>query len=264
MKKLTAVILLLLSFSLVAVGKVKTPEPMRPARLVNDFAGIFSPSQLEVLEDSLVNFARQTSTQIAVVTLSDLEGYQPSVMAASLIDNWGIGQADKDNGIVFLLKPRNSTRGEIFIGVGSGLEGVLPDGKTGRLIDAVMMKHLAKGDYYTAISEGTRTVRGIVRGEYTADEIREQTSIWERLAPLMPIIIFIILISIIGRRSKGNKNNDNHRGGGGGFPWWLILLGSSSGRGGSGGYGGGGGFGGGGFGGFGGGGSFGGGSGRSF
>ncbi|MFI3287656.1 MAG: TPM domain-containing protein [Rikenellaceae bacterium] len=257
MKRFLAVFLLLLSLSVGVEAKVVTPEPMRPARLVNDFAGLFSPAQIQVLEDSLVSFARATSTQIAVVTMNDLNGYAPSVMAAGLIDNWGIGQADKDNGIVFLLKPRNDTRGEVFIGVGSGLEGVLPDGKAGRVIDGVMLAHLAKGEYYEAISKGTREVRGIVRGEFTAkysDEVEWLSMLWPFL-----LVVSIIILSMVS--NKGNKGGDNNRGGGGGFPWWLILLGS----GGSGGRGGGyGGSGGGGFGGFGGGGSFGGGGGRSF
>ncbi|MFI3298287.1 MAG: TPM domain-containing protein [Rikenellaceae bacterium] len=249
---------LLFVCTVVSLAQVRTPEPMRPVRLVNDYAGLFTPSQTRVLEDSLATFARNTSTQIAVVTMSDLDGYTPAEMAAGIIDNWGVGQKSKDNGIVMLLKPRNDTKGEIYIAVGSGLEGVLNDAKAGRLIDAVMIDDLSKGNYFAAIDKGARELRGIVRGEFSADKYEKGFD----FLPLI-VIVLIIVISIVGRGGRGNGGNSGSGGGGSGggmLPWW-ILLGGSGGRGG-GGFGGG--SGGGGFGGFGGGGSFGGGSGRSF
>ena len=80
-KYFLAVVLALLA-ALIAVADV--PEPMKPARLVNDFAEVFSPEQRAVLEDTLVRFSRRTSNQITVVTVADLEGQDVSMMAAEL------------------------------------------------------------------------------------------------------------------------------------------------------------------------------------
>ncbi len=255
MRRYILTVLLLVLSTVQGIAAVQTPEPMRPARLVNDFAGLFTASQIAILEDSLVNFANQTSTQIAVVTLDDLDGYSPAQMAAGLIDNWGIGMADKDNGVVILIKPRNSTAGEVFIGTGSGLEGAMPDGRAARVIDNVMLEHLKRGDYFLAAEAGAREVRGLVRGEFTADyESEEKIEFWVFIIFGGIVLIFVIISST----SKGGRGGSSGgRGSGGAGPIFWGMGGFGGGSGGSSG-------GGGGFGGFGGGGSFGGGGGRSF
>lgn len=101
---------------------------MSPRRLVNDFAGLLSDSQRQALERKLVDFDRETSTQIAVVTVDDLGDYAPSDFAQRLHDKWGVGREGKNNGILVLVKPSvPGSRGEAYISVGYGLEGVIPD-----------------------------------------------------------------------------------------------------------------------------------------
>lgn len=63
---------------------------MSPKRLVNDFVGVFTPQQQQALEQKLVAFDRKTSTQIAIVTVADLEGYAPGEYAQRLYDKWGL------------------------------------------------------------------------------------------------------------------------------------------------------------------------------
>lgn len=249
------------------VAAAQVPSAPTPVRLVNDRASLFSAAQTRELEDSLVAFDRATSTQIAVVTLTDLGSYAPSEMAFAIMDKWGVGQKDKNNGVVILLKPRNSYgRGEVFIATGLGLEGVLPDGRVTRMIDEVMMPYLQKGDYYRAVEAGAQALRDMTRGEYTAD-VPSQIGSWAVLIGFVILIALIILVSIYANKHKDDDSNNNDGKGGGSSPWLWFLLGALSNGGGGrgrGGFGGssGGGFGG--FGGFGGGGSFGGGGGRSF
>lgn len=81
------------------------PEPMSPRRLVNDFAGLLNDSQRQALERKLADFDRETSTQIAVVTIDDLGDYAPSDFAQRLHDKWGVGREGKNNGILVLVKP---------------------------------------------------------------------------------------------------------------------------------------------------------------
>lgn len=256
-------LLLLVATSVFAQG---VPNKPSPARLVNDFAGLFTASEIRHLEDSLVAFDRATSTQIAVVTLNDLGNYAPSDMAFKIMDSWGIGQKDKQNGVLILLKPRNSYgRGEVFIATGLGLEGVLPDGKATRIIDREMMDYLKRGQYFKAAQAGAQAVRDTVRGEYTADKA-DQVSGWGAFIGLGLFVILFVLLFIFMGKHKGGDGKGDGKGGDGSSPWLWFLLGSMMSGGGRGPRGGGG-FGGGsggGFGGFGGGGSFGGGGGRSF
>ncbi|MEG0466697.1 MAG: TPM domain-containing protein [Mucinivorans sp.] len=252
--------------SVVCSTAQQVPAAPRPARLVNDLAGIFTPAQVQLLEDSLVAFDRATSTQIAIVTLPDLGSYAPSQMAFSIMDQWGVGQKDKNNGVVMLLKPRNEVgKGEIFIATGLGLEGVLPDGRVTRMIDQQMIPFLKRGEYFAAAQAGAQALRDMTRGEYTADQEPEWKA-WAMLIGFGLFIVFVIVLVAMANKHKGGKGN-NGNGEGDSSPWLWFLLGALSNSGGRSGRGGGGfgdSSGGGGFGGFGGGGSFGGGGGRSF
>ncbi|MFQ8827945.1 MAG: TPM domain-containing protein [Alistipes sp.] len=131
------------------------PEPMSPRRLVNDFAGLLSDSQRQALERKLADFDRETSTQIAVVTIDDLGDYAPSDFAQRLHDKWGVGREGKNNGILVLVKPSVSgSRGEAYISVGYGLEGVIPDITAGRILDNEMIPRFREGDIYGGSTDG--------------------------------------------------------------------------------------------------------------
>ena len=265
-KNLVLIFIFLFFGSLAGVLAQDIPDPMQPPRLVNDFAGILTSDQVNRLENKLVAFDDSTSTQIAVVIVKSLNGYDKNDFAQRLGQKWGIGQKGKKNGIVVLVKPKYpQEKGEVSIQSGYGLEGVLPDITCKRIIDNEMIPSFMKDDYYTGIDKATSTIISITKGEFTADQYnnRKKSSPYGMLIPfiIMAVVFFLIRGSRGGTHSVG-KN----------LPWWtaLFLLGSM-GRGhsgswgdfqsGSGGFGGGGG---GGFGGFGGGGFGGGGAGGSW
>lgn len=247
------------------------PQPMSPPRLVNDYAGLFSGAQKQQLEDSLVAFDRATSTQIAVVTVNDLDGYAASEYATRILEKWGVGRKDKDNGVVMLVKPRNEYGGgEVFIAVGYGLEGALPDVTAGRIIDNEMMPYLRlpSPDYFAAVAAGTAAVRAAVRGEYTASAKPGGGDAIDWITGLLSVGVMVFIIVLLNRSYKGGGDNDKNNGSGGGSGgrrnyrrggvFFPPIIGGLGGMGG----GRGGGFGG--FGGFGGGMGGGGGAGRSF
>jgi uncharacterized protein len=236
------------------------PDPMQPPRLVNDFAGILSSDQVNYLESKLVAFNDSTSTQIAVVIVKSLNGYDKNDFAQRLGQKWGIGQKGKSNGVVVLVKPKYpQEKGEASIQSGYGLEGVLPDITCKRIVENEMLPSFREGDYYTGIAKAASAIMSITKGEYSAEQYNKKT----KSSPygfLVPILVIALIFFLI-RSNRGGTHSVGKN-----LPWWtaLFLL-SSMGRGhsgswsdfqsGSGGFGGGGG---GGFGGFGGG-SFGGG-----
>ena len=69
---------------------------------------------------------------MVTVTVKSLNGEEPADYALNLGRQWGVGQKDNDNGVVILL---STAERQIYIAVGGGLEGALPDSKTGRIID---------------------------------------------------------------------------------------------------------------------------------
>jgi uncharacterized protein len=125
MKKIIIFITAILGIAAISVAQI--PDRPVPPRLVNDFANVLSQIESAQLEDTLVQFARTTSTQIVVVTIPDLEGNDPGDYAFRLGEKWGVGQKDKDNGIVILVKPKQgNSKGQVFIATGYGLEGFCP------------------------------------------------------------------------------------------------------------------------------------------
>lgn len=226
MKKNILFTLILCGFFLTGWGEI--PDRPVPPRLVNDFAGILKPAERAQLEDSLVLFARQTSTQIVVVTVPDLEGYDPGDYAFRLGEKWGVGQKGKDNGIVILLKPKQgNSKGQVFIATGYGLEGVLPDAVVnGTVIDNEMIPRFRENDYFGGLKAGIRVIMDITRGEYTAEQYQE---FYDRQGDgVIPGIVFFILFFILVSALRGRRNRFYSPGRS--LPFW-IALGMMSGRG---------------------------------
>jgi uncharacterized protein len=238
------------------------PEKPVPPRLVNDFAGMLTNQEVNALEQKLDLFNDSTTTQISIVTVSDLGGYDKSDFAQRLAEKWGIGQRGRNNGVLILVKPKTGTsKGEVHIASGYGLEGVIPDIVCGEIVDYEILPSFRSGDYYGGLDRAVNTLMSLARGEFTADQYgksRKRGSKTEAPPFILIIILVVFIISVISRKSGGSNHKNISTGG---LPLWMLLGMMGSGRnshsGSWGGFSGGGG-GGGGFGGFGGG-SFGGG-----
>jgi uncharacterized protein len=237
------------------------PDRPVPPRLVNDFAGMLKADEVNALEQKLVTFNDSTSTQIAIVIVPSLDGYDKSDYAQRLAEKWSIGQKGLNNGVLILVKPKTAdSNGEVFIAQGYGLEGAIPDITCGEIVDYEVLPAFRNGDYYGGLNSATNTLMSLARGEFTSaqyDKSAKRSKGKEAPVGLLILIVFIIIALISGK--SGGSHNKNI--GSGGLPFWLLMGMLGSGRGSHGGsWGGfsGGGGGGGGFGGFGGG-SFGGG-----
>ena len=236
---------------LLAFSKEPPPAP-NPPRLVNDYVGVLSSSQIDALERKLVAYDDSSSTQIAIVIENSIEGDDIFEYSFRLAEKWGIGRQGKNNGVLIFIALQDR---KLRIQTGYGAEGFLPDVMARRIIDQVIAPNFRNQDYYNGLNNATDIIMKLGSGEYTNDDVYRDDFPWE---VLIFLIIFIIIIIIISKGGGGGY----HRGGrydSGGGGW--IIIGPGSGRGGGWSGGGGGGFGGGGFGGFGGGGFGGGGAG---
>lgn len=186
------------------------PQRPEPQRLVNDFAGIFTSSQIRTLENTLVEFDDTTSNQIAVITTLDLEGYAIAEYATRIGIGWQVGSEKFDNGVVIVVKPKTSrSDGEVFIATGYGLEGAIPDVYAKRIIDRVMIPYFINGDYYGGVSAACDTIMKLASGEISEPREEEEDPLWVFIAFLLIIIIIIILVGI----ASGNNNGGNGSGG---------------------------------------------------
>ncbi len=98
--------------------------------LVNDFAGVIG-GEASSIETLLRELEQKTGAQIAVVTLSSLEGGEISDFSNRLFERWGIGQVGEDNGALLLAAIEDR---RVWIEVGFGLEPIIPDAMAGRII----------------------------------------------------------------------------------------------------------------------------------
>lgn len=255
---LTLILSLLLSVSSVAID---LPEPTNNF-FVNDFADVIDSEIEEELQSIGENLYNQTTAQVVVVTVDSLDGYDVDEYALELGREWGVGSEDSDNGVVLLLSVNDR---QVTIQVGYGLEGCLPDGKTGRILDQYGVPHFSYDDFSTGLSDTYKVLvatvceeYGVELGEYNLDDYENndeyEESDEETLVIFVTIFFVISLISFILSKCKGGGNHH-----GGGTHYGGTRYGGHVYRGGfsSGGFRGGGSFGGGGF--RGGGGSFGGG-----
>jgi len=223
---LKALILLLLSNSF--AGAQDFPEMPNPPRLVNDFAGILNQSQVKQLEQKLVNVDKSSSTQIAIVTVPSLQGYDVGGYAFKLAEEWKIGHEGKNNGVLILVKPKKGMeQGKAFIATGYGIEEYVPDAIANRIVDHEMIPAFKDGDYYTGLQQATNVLVSLTRGKFSPEEYYRQTGGGEASPiPFLVIIMFVVIFSIIGRARRARHYSVGHS-----VPFWvaLTMMGASSG-----------------------------------
>lgn len=225
------------------------PDKPNPPRLVNDFVGILQAGARETLEEKLRRYNDSTSNQVTIVIVKTTQPYPIGDFAFQVGRKWGIGQKDKNNGLVLAWATDDR---KIYIATGYGLEGAIPDAVANRIISNILVPAFKQQQYYEGLDAATTEIIKRAQGEYKAEPATEsEDGGWGF------IILIIILVFVFIWLSRRGGGGNRYRGGGGGG-WFIPYTtytgwGSSSGSWGGGGGGGGGsdfgGFGGGSFGG---------------
>jgi uncharacterized protein len=222
-KILSKILLVLALFVSSQVQSQDIPNPMNPPRLVNDFAGLLNQDEIGRLESKLRAYHDTTSTQIYVVIVSDLLGYDISDYAFRIGEKWGVGQKGKNNGVVIVIKPKTGNeRGQAFIANGYGMEDVVPDAITNRIVNQEMIPYFKQNRYYQGLDAATDVIIDLAQGKYTADQYEKGES---SIAGII-FVIFFFLVIILSMR-KHNRTNSSSLGKS--VPFWIAMsmLGSS-------------------------------------
>lgn len=198
--------------SLAFAGAMLLPAPVfaytspgNPAGYVNDFAHVLSPQTVQALETELSAFEASTSNQIAVVTVPDMDGEYVENYAVKLFEEWGIGGAEKDNGVLLLVAVEEH---KLRIEVGYGLEGALPDSIAQSILNNDMTPLLKEGKYDEAVVQGVSSIMLATQNEYVAEEKKSKFSLSGNALEAILVFAFIALqwLAAIFARSKS---------------WWL-------------------------------------------
>lgn len=218
------------------------PAKPNPPRLVNDLAGMMSTEQAAQLEAKLLEYEKTSSTQITIITITNLGGYDIAQYAVELGNRWGVGKKGKDNGVVVLASKEDR---KVNISVGYGLEGALTDIMSGRIIRNEIVPEFKEGNFYGGFDRAADAIILATKGEYKAEEKYDHEN--EGDLPAVAIILIIIVIYfilwLISRKGGGNggggyMSGRGYRGFTGGF-LGGTLFGSGWGRSSGGGWGGG-------------------------
>ena len=246
--------LLILLLLCVPFARAEQVKDLKPQGYVNDFAGVLNAETKEKLAALCAEVDQKAKAQIAIVTVSSLEGEPIEQYSIDLATAWGIGPKQKDRGVLILVAPNDR---KYRIEVGYGLEPILPDGKVGGF-GREAVPFLRQNDYSGAVLLITQRVASVIADdqkvpldnlsgvpppEPVADNSRAPFgNLFEIL--IIAIFIFFPLIGFLLRLLFGFGGAGGSRRGGGmgmGGPWYG---GGSWGGGGYSGGGGGGGFGG--------------------
>jgi len=199
------------------------PMQPKPPRLVNDFADLLTPQEKFQLEHKLVSFNDSTSTQIAVVIVKSLRGYEPNDMATRIIEKWGIGQKGKNNGILVLVKVKTQEeKGQIYISTGYGVESFVTDALSKRIVEMEVLPSFRQNRYYEGLDKATTTLMSLVKGQFTADQYMKKKSKKHSNFPFAAIVIIVIIAIAIFGKGSGGRNMSS---GGSNIPFWLLMGG---------------------------------------
>ena len=255
-KVVLSLLVVILSFSF-SYAQYNIPEKPKFQTSVYDYANLLSASQKSSLEQKLIKYSDTTSTQIVIAVINSTNGENINYLGAKWGQEWGIGQEKEDNGILILLAKDDR---RIAINTGYGVEHLLTDAMSKRIIERDIIPYFKQNDYPGGLSRGADAIFEVLNGEYKGSRQSNSSEFPIGLIFILIFIFIIILISISKNRRGGGGGNRGSKSAGSDLLEAIILSnmgrgnyrrGSSSGWGGSssGGGGFGGGFGGGGFGG---------------
>ncbi len=239
--------------ALLFAGRTHAAEtiPPKPDRYFNDYANVVTPEAALRFNEQLAQFERDTSNQVLVAvfpkmqTDSSIDDYTQRVAQA-----WGVGQKDRRNGaVLFVFKDDR----KMFIQVGYGLEGVLPDLTAYDITERHIKPKFRANDYEGGLATGIDLMSKAIRGEYTGSGrtvAENATPKGARSGSCGLMLIIFLIIMLLAMRSRRRRGWGYSSFGGPFLGGWSSGGGGWSGGGGGGGFsgfsGGGGGFGGGG------------------
>ena len=238
MKRFWTLLLLGLWFPCLA-GEVIPP---RPPQYFNDFAHVVSADTADRLNQTLEDFERSSSDQILVAVFpkmqsdSSIADYTLRVARA-----WKVGQGNKNNGAVLFVFVQDH---KIFIQVGYGLKGALPDAICKRIIDEQIAPRFKAGDFNGGLSAGVNAILAAAHGEYhgTGRTVAETQVHGQAIGGFIFVLLVVLVLMVIFSRSGllglagsswlySSSGSSGWSGGGGGFSGGFSGGGFSGGGG---------------------------------
>ncbi|GAA3648990.1 TPM domain-containing protein [Flavivirga jejuensis] len=215
-KQKSIIISLFLTFFALGTISAQYKIPKRPSNKKQTFVYDYTNPKLLSKKDSielavkLRKYSDTTSTQIVVAIINSTEGEYINFLGAQWLKEWGIGQVKKDNGILILLAKNDR---KIGINTGYGIEHLLTDALSKRIIERDIIPYFKQNDYYGGLSRGTDAIFEVLNGEYQGTRKSNNSDFPGKLIFIFIFIFIIILISVSKNRRGGGGNRGNRSSG---------------------------------------------------
>jgi uncharacterized protein len=200
---------------LVATANASEVIPPKPDRYFNDYAGVVSKEAASRFNEQLAQFERETSDQVVVAVFpkmqsdSDIADYTQRVAQA-----WGVGQKERRNGVVLFVFIQDR---KMFIQVGYGLEGALPDATAFDITERHIKPLFRTGNYEAGLATGIDLICKAIRGEYkgSGKTVAERQGVVGVVSGVLPFVVFIIVLIVLSRlfRKLGGYSYSSRGGG---------------------------------------------------
>ncbi|KKM10676.1 hypothetical protein SY88_12530 [Clostridiales bacterium PH28_bin88] len=193
------------------------PVPPKPGTntYVFDYANLIDPAAREEISGVAAALDRATKAQVVVVTVNGLVGKPIEEYALELFRTWGIGDQEKNNGVLLLVDRERleaGQSGKVRIEVGYGLEGAIPDGKAGRILDQYVLPLWQQGRVSEGIRQGFLALAAEVAREYQVDlssqdlaPLRTAPQVQDEGIPIGTIILILIILFILFGGGRGSR-----------------------------------------------------------
>ncbi len=132
---------------------------------VQDDAGIMTSEAVARIETLLESLERETGAQLVILTLASLDGEPLADFSMRVAETWKLGQEGIDDGILLLISRDDR---KIRLEVGYGLEGVMTDAASRRVIDQLIKPRFREGDFDRGIEQASAAIAGAIRGQEDA------------------------------------------------------------------------------------------------
>lgn len=196
----------------IAAEEFEVPVPkLQKEVFIYDDGNFLSQERVQKINTLLIDLEKQTSIEIAVITVDSLLGQEINVYSNQLFNKIGIGKKDVDNGILILI---SKTDHKVILEIGRELEGIITAAKAGRILDEYFVPYREQDDYDTATEETVKAVISVLSTKYqytpegfdVEDYPESEGSIGKIMAWVIGILLFLFVLELItgkGRPGRG-------------------------------------------------------------
>jgi uncharacterized protein len=195
------------------------PVPPLTGRVVDE-AGMLDASQRERLTLVLADYEAKTGSQIAVLLVKSTEPEAIEQYSIRVTDAWKLGRKGVDDGVLLLVARDNpKALRRLRIEAGRGVQGVLTDAQSKRILQDVIAPHFRNNNYYDGLVAGVGAIATLLNQEKfpappqrtNAPQRAQDTGLGDLLSVAMPLIFFIAIASMLFARRRGRYLSSGSR-----------------------------------------------------